>query len=659
MPAQQPDCIEPADQALNEPGRKDPGSEFPKPPCRRLRVYAFDPSLATQLETAVINQVTLKIRWEGGLQKGPVGEYLEVVDVDPASDCYYAPVNLNDPHLLAQDGLAPSEGDPYFHQQMVYAVAMAAIASFERALGRLALWAPHFWRDARKKLHDQYVPRLRIYPHALRQANAYYSPQKKALLFGYFPADASNPAGHLAGSMVFTCLSHDVVVHETTHALLDGLHRRFIEPTNADSLAFHEAFSDICALFQHFSFPEVLEHQIGRTRGELDQQNLLGELAQQFGRSTGARGALRSAIGETDPETGEWRPLKADPSAYRAATEPHKRGSFLVAAVFDAFLSIYKSRVADLLRIASNGTGILPQGQLHPDLVKRLAREAAKSAQHVLNICIRALDYCPPMDLTFGEYLRAIITADYDLVRDDDLGYRVAFIEAFRQHGIYPDDVRTLSEQSLRWNEPQGTERELLSHAMPPVEAFLKMMPNWDMTSDREVVYKQLKQFQAEFHEYLRESMHHVPEAFSESMGIDPHLDNGRFSVESLRPARRIGPDGQQIVELIVEITQRAPCRFREGKVVMERTWLSGHAKDADMWFRGGCTLLIDPRSACVRYVIRKHINSRRRLERQAGFVQRRGGSLKATYFGASSRIEETEAFAMLHRNGPLENDDG
>ena len=32
------------------------------------------------------------------------------------------------------------------------------------------------------------MQRLRIYPHALREANAYYSPTKKALLFGYFPA---------------------------------------------------------------------------------------------------------------------------------------------------------------------------------------------------------------------------------------------------------------------------------------------------------------------------------------------------------------------------------------------------------------------------------------------------------------------------------------
>jgi hypothetical protein len=107
-------------------------------PDRRLRVYTFDPSLATQLETALINEAVLPIPWED-LKPGPVGDYLEVVDYDPASGCFYEPVNLEEPRLLAQDGVAPSEGNPHFHQQMVYAVAMTTIKNFERALGRKAL----------------------------------------------------------------------------------------------------------------------------------------------------------------------------------------------------------------------------------------------------------------------------------------------------------------------------------------------------------------------------------------------------------------------------------------------------------------------------------------------------------------------------------------
>ena len=160
-----------------------------------------------------------------------------------------------------------------------------------------------------------------------------------------------------------------------------------------------------------------------------------------------------------NPDTQRWEPLVPDPAEYRTITEPHARGAILVAAVFDAFLTIYRARIADLLRIATGGTGVLPAGALHPDLVARLADEAAKTAQHILTMCIRALDYCPPVDLTFGDYLRAMITADADLVPDDGRNYRIAMIEAFRRRGIFPQGLRSFSEENLRW--PEGVARSL------------------------------------------------------------------------------------------------------------------------------------------------------------------------------------------------------
>jgi hypothetical protein len=115
---------------------------------------------------------------------------------------------------------------------------------------------------------------------------------------------------------------------------------------------------------------------------------------------------------------------------------------------------VYASRCADLIRLATGGSGILPSGEISVDLANRLASEASKTAEHVLNMCIRALDYCPPVNLEFGDFLRAIITADRDLVRDDDRGYRVAFIDAFRERGIVPYQIRRLAEDSLLWEPP-------------------------------------------------------------------------------------------------------------------------------------------------------------------------------------------------------------
>src|SRR5207248_1358155 len=114
------------------------------PVYRRLRAYAYDPSLSATLDTSVINETIYRVAWEGNeadseLLPGPVGEYVEVIDYDPASECFYNPVDLNHACVLAQDGLQPSKGNTQFNQQMVYAVVMTTIRNFEKALGRPAL----------------------------------------------------------------------------------------------------------------------------------------------------------------------------------------------------------------------------------------------------------------------------------------------------------------------------------------------------------------------------------------------------------------------------------------------------------------------------------------------------------------------------------------
>ena len=282
--------------------------------------------------------------------------------------------------------------------------------------------------------------RLRIYPHALRDRNAYYSPAKKALLFGYFPIAAKDKHS-TPGTVVFTCLSHDIIAHEVTHALLDGVHPRFNEPTNSDVRAFHEAFADIVALFQHFSYPAVLESQIRKTRGSLDSENLLSQLAQQFGRATG-RGsafAMRLEARTLKPSFGNRRsvPVQAREHEQSARTRSDSGGRCI------SRVPLYLSgRTADLFRIATNGTGVLPAGDMHPDLTKRLATEAAESADRVLQMCIRAIDYCPPVDITFGDFLRGIVTADINYSPGNEHAYRIVFIESFRDGEFIPADSR-------------------------------------------------------------------------------------------------------------------------------------------------------------------------------------------------------------------------
>jgi hypothetical protein len=50
------------------------------------------------------------------------------------------------------------------------------------------------------------------------------------------------------------------------------------------------------ALLQHFSLSEALKHQLAASGGSLPARGLLSSLAEQFGRATGHKGALRSAL---------------------------------------------------------------------------------------------------------------------------------------------------------------------------------------------------------------------------------------------------------------------------------------------------------------------------------------------------------------------------
>jgi hypothetical protein len=687
----------------------------PAPSYRRLRAYAFDPTLETTLDTESINVVTIPVRWEE-VAPGPVGEYLEVVDIDPASGCVYPPVDLNHPHVLGQDGLAPSANNPQSHQQMVYAVAMTTINHFEMALGRPIFWSPlrpwladrpeeryrstpearahlgHERANPRKKAYsvahwpadsDRYVQRLRVYPHALRDANAYYSPPKRALLFGYFPGADGDTGRHYPGGTVFTCLSHDIIAHETTHALLDGMHPYFNEPTNQDVWAFHEAFADIVALFQHFTYTEVLRHQIANTRGNLNSNNRLAQLAQEFGEATGSRGALRDALGEI--KDGRWERKTPDPRALDAAGQPHKRGSILVAAVFDAYLALYRNRTADLLRLATGGTGILPEGQIHPDLVNRLASEAATTAAEVLRICIRAMDYMPPIDITFGEFLRALITADYDLAPVERRAYRIAFIDAFRSWGIYPRDVSSLSEEGLRWRGPEpgspltdltriGQGQAVFTDRYKEVlERLLPALERWQPGGARADVFHRILEAQRELHSLLASMQAQVPGGQPLLPGLD--LRRGaRFSVGNLRPSRRLGSRGQFLADMVVEVVQtyRPPRDAPRGALP----------------FRGGATLIVDLKTWQVRYIIYKRLYARlpdepggaglptprHNSQLRFGAEQRRGmagaaqaiwqgeaatdlaASLAATYAGREDgdaderRSRQDEPFALLHR---------
>ena len=592
------------------------------PPLERpLKAYAFDPSRGGLLG----NEMSLAVRYQE-LDPGPVvrdsqaRDAIAVVDYDGASRNWYKPVDLDDPRILIRGGLDPSESDPRFHQQMVYAVITETIQHFEAALGRRI-----HWRRAERGPDRQPIPgdediiTLNIFPHAMVSANAFYSPKAHGILFGYFRADADDPGNNLPGQIVYTCLSHDIVVHETTHAIIDGIRRYFTEQTNPDVPAFHEAFADLAALFRHFTHREVLLDTIQRTGGQLyryqlqpdaptsaDDGALIGaqvsgrnplvDLAVQFGEARGMHGGLRSALG-TMPS----------PDDMQKYFEPHRRGSILVAAVFDAYFSIYLRRTADLFRIYRAGGGSSSMTDVPSALAGLLADEASSTADLFFTVCVRALDYCPPVDITFGDFLRAIITADFDLHPADTLGVRHALMQAFRRRGITPENASFFSESAIAW--PRAGWLHL-----DPVRGLEFGDPNG-------LTYAQQNKNKTALLKYISNPTNR------KKLGFDPDV-NTSIDVPSFHPVFRINPDGSLRTDMVVEMVQHRNAYF--------------HADERSLGsfpMRGGATVIISKPSieelrrnsragATIRYVISKGLHGaegKTREDRQRRYCQQIG----------------------------------
>ena len=636
------DAADTAGVAAGIPGAKaskpqPPWMKIPEPAARTLRVYALDPSAGN----FVGNMMKVDIRWERNLKPGPVGRRFAVIDYDGANKCYYPPVNLNDPLILASQGLDPSESDPRFHQQMVYAVASQTVDKFEAALGRSIHWRRADRPIGREKPADPTddIWVLKLYPHAMVQANAFYSREAQGILFGYFKAAEQNQGNNLPGQRVFTCLSHDIIAHEVTHAVIDGIRTFFTEPTNPEVLAFHEAFADLTALFLHFCHPDALLDTIQKTGGRLYQfeltpdaapamgsaltgkaparirgeewvRNPLVELAQQFGQASGKAHGLRAALDE-----------RPDPAALqRCINDPHALGSILVAAVFDAYFSTYMHESADLFRIYRAGGAPVTSPELPLSLANLLTEAAARTADEFFQLCARALDYCPPVDITFGDFLRALMTASADLRPEADRSVRQMLMQAFRVRGIYPDSASFFSEDALCWPRVPEWTRSPEPEALPPVWA--KLEPDG---KKQELIFVlpggRTRESMNRNGDILREY------AFKNARRLgfddDPKLPpDQRPYAPSFHQTFRIGPDGRLLSDMVVELVQTRLVPFDPE-----------FPEAGSFPLRGGVTLIISAPTRdgtghaippTVRFAIRKPligVEGKTREERQRRYV--------------------------------------
>lgn len=536
-----------------------------EPASRPLKVFTIDPSVRAREGAIAIARVPYE-----PLTPGPIGALFEVEAAD--GPVLLAPANLDDPPVLINSGIEPSVQNPAFHQQMVYAVASSVYALFRLALGRVVAWG----FDAEESPSDT-TRRLKLRPHVAGiGANAGYDKKAGEIRFGYYQSDATVTGRNLPGGLVFTCLSHDIIAHEVTHALIDGLRSRFTIPTGPDVLGFHEGISDMVAVFHHFLYPEALAAQIRKVGPDVERSGLLTAVAANLGLTATAGGALREAF---DPKQA---------IRYHAGLEAHDMGTVLLVAMFEAYMTVFRRKAGRYLHLAPpQREGVWPE-----DLVKLLADQASSLARQFLVLAIRAVDYCPPVDLELGEYLRALITADYILVPDDPWCYREALIEAFANHGIYPNAVMHLSEDSLLWRPP--------ARPLPviPTLSFANLHfsgdPSHPASADELIAQA------TALGDFITQ-----PQWCCEFGLVPPDADVDPPAIQSIRTSRRVGPDGQVLFDLVAEVTQRR--RVRDPKT------------GTGALLFGGATIIVGPLGE-IRYVIAKSVMNQQRLDRQFAF---------------------------------------
>lgn len=538
-----------------------------QPTCS-YRVIALDPSVCG----AGGKVLTAKIEIPNEeLAPGPRGYRVQVIDYDASNRILYRPRPYRPSDLLKIPKHA--EKDRAFQARNVYAIAMRVLARFEQALGRRVRWS---------------FPghQLTIAPHAFLDLNAFYSKADRAIFFGYYPGDSG---------MVFTCLSHEVVAHETTHALVDGLRDGYLRASSPDQAAFHEGFADIVALFSVLSLREVVSAGLDLetawnkdlvkvsvlTDTALKQGVLLG-LAKQVGEAMyGTHGiALRRSIE---------LPVSAKLAESEEFQEPHRRGELLVAAVLGAFLKVWKTRI-DLY------------GKLQRGKVSRVGvvDAAVETAEHLLTMAIRALDYCPPTDLLFGDFLSAMLTADYEMHPDDSrYKYRRALREAFSAFGFQPGSEAQQPAEPGLWGGPRSKE---LWYGRTHFES---------MQHDKDEIFR-----------FLWENR--------TALKVD---ENAYTRVEDVLPCYRITSDGFLLHETVAVYSQQVRMQARKLRSFGLKK-PRGMPEDMDLTIYGGGTLILDE-SGRLKYHVRNRIRNAERQNPRLEYLWNTGGFSARKAFGS------------------------
>ncbi|MEX2546933.1 MAG: hypothetical protein WD830_03995 [Chloroflexota bacterium] len=350
------------------------------------------------------------------VRAGPVGTDLAVFDYDRERDRVLPAAMPNRSGAFPMYALE----DPRFHQLNAYAIAARAIDLVEYELGRTLAWGFE-------------ANRLIVLPHAGYLANAFYEEDTHSLQFYSFR--------QLDGSIYHTSLVHDIVAHETGHALLDAVRDRYTEGNHRETAAIHEAVGDLAAVFAAFSHEIVREQFLASAGPTLRGPNLVASIAEDFQTSADGTLALRDLA----------RPV--DPSVLRETTDPHVLSLQFSGAMWEALIQMYEVNLR----------------KLDPEPAFKLARTALQ------RMFVRAFDYLPPADGTFAEFATALYRADRFAQPDDEQGYRPIIAKVFADRGLIgsASEIADESDAQNPWPGVPATWPRLT-----PAEAYLFLDQN-------------------------------------------------------------------------------------------------------------------------------------------------------------------------------------
>jgi hypothetical protein len=345
----------------------------------RIPIMIDDPSARGRFPVPFESVVTAE---EELFLAGPVTRRVAVLDFDPASGALLPGAPFIPPRR--EKGEAGSyevepAGEVYgprFLAVSTFATVAETMEMFEErdALGRRLTWAFG-------------APQLLVVPRAGEWANAYYERESHSLQFFFLRAAGDTPP-------IFTCLSRDIVAHETAHAILDGIAPSLYHAITPQSLALHEAIADLTALLLSFRSRRLREAVLGETGGSLADSTAFSTVAPELGRviDPGSRCLRnlnnRKTLDRTDSSIGE----DGVPNRVNRF-EPHSLSQVLSGALYTVMIKIY-----DDVRAKSSPR---PSGFA-------LFVAAARFKRMIL----RALDYLPPGEVSFRDYGRAILAAD-------------------------------------------------------------------------------------------------------------------------------------------------------------------------------------------------------------------------------------------------------